>query len=72
MNYNANSIYPSTDTVYLSNGKFFKWDLDNQKWLDVETAVYNYVDYFTGIRYINCALLILSHIVIKIFLSVIS
>ncbi len=50
MNYNTNSIYPSANTIYLANGKFFTWDSENQKWLDVESAVYDYVDYLTGIR----------------------
>lgn len=40
------------DTFYLYNGKFFTWDVENNKWLDANTPyIYSYIDYATGIGY---------------------
>ena len=36
---------------YLYNGKFYQWDVANNKWIESGPHVYSYIDYLTGINY---------------------
>lgn len=36
---------------YLFNGGFFKWNATENKWINAETQVYEYIDYLTGVEF---------------------
>lgn len=39
------------DKFYLFNGGFFKWNAAENKWINADTQVYEYIDYLTGVEH---------------------
>lgn len=39
------------DKFYLCNGGFFKWNASEQKWVNAEQPVYEYIEYMSGVEY---------------------